>query len=78
VIVSDLRRSWIAAAGIWLASFPLRFHPVSRHDGLTSVLRGFAGDELHDLVDSAVGTTPQVRHRPGFRTTAAWTPRHPS
>ncbi|HYU54329.1 MAG TPA: methyltransferase domain-containing protein, partial [Gemmatimonadaceae bacterium] len=33
VIVSDLRRSWIAAAGLWLASFPLRFHAVSRHDG---------------------------------------------
>jgi len=78
VIVSELRRSWVAAAGIWLASFPLRFHPVSRHDGMTSVLRGFAGDELHDLVDSAVGASPHVRRRPGFRTTAAWTPRHSS
>ena len=76
VIVSDLRRSWVAAAGIWLVSFPLRFHSVSRHDGMTSVLRGFAGDELHDLVDSAVGASPRVRRRPGFRMTASWTPSH--
>jgi SAM-dependent methyltransferase len=41
VVVSDLRRSWIAAAGLWLFSFPLRFHAVSRHDGVVSVLRGF-------------------------------------
>src|SRR5512142_1858426 len=29
VIVSDLRRSWLAAVGIWLMSFPLGFHPIS-------------------------------------------------
>jgi len=33
VIVADLQRSRLAAAGIWLASFLLAFHPVSRHDG---------------------------------------------
>jgi 2-polyprenyl-3-methyl-5-hydroxy-6-metoxy-1,4-benzoquinol methylase len=74
VIVSDLRRSWLAAAGIWLASFPLRFHPVSRHDGVVSVLRGFTGDELRHLVRAAVHQTPSVRNHLGFRTTAAWTP----
>ncbi|HEX6966686.1 MAG TPA: methyltransferase domain-containing protein [Gemmatimonadaceae bacterium] len=74
VIVSDLRRSWLAAAGIWLASFPLRFHPASRHDGVVSVLRGFTRRELRDLVHSAVGCEPDVRHHAGFRTTAVWTP----
>ena len=39
VIISDLRRSWVAAAGFWLVSFPLGFHPVTRHDGVVSVLR---------------------------------------
>jgi ubiquinone/menaquinone biosynthesis C-methylase UbiE len=75
VIVSDIRRSWLAAAGIWLASFPLRFHPVSRHDGVLSVLRGFTPAELRQLVDEAVQKTPDARRRLGFRTTASWNPR---
>src|SRR4051812_35357650 len=36
VIVSDLRRSWLAAGGFWLVSTALRFHPVTRHDGVVS------------------------------------------
>lgn len=74
VIVSDIRRSWLAVAGIWLASWPLRFHPVSRHDGVVSVLRGFTVDELRAFVHSAIGVTPRVRLRRGFRVTAAWEP----
>ena len=74
VIVSDLRRSWLAAAGIWLASFPLGFHPVSRHDGVLSVLRGFTGNELGSHVIHAIGRAPTVRQRLGWRVTAAWTP----
>jgi SAM-dependent methyltransferase len=74
VIVSDIRRSWVAAAGIWLASWPLRFHPVSRHDGVVSVLRGFTVDELAGVVGAAVGVTPRVRRHRGFRVTASWTP----
>jgi hypothetical protein len=73
VVVSDLRRSWLAAAGFWLASFPLRFHPVTRHDGVVSVLRGFTAAELRHLITSATGTTPVVRRSPGFRLTATWT-----
>jgi SAM-dependent methyltransferase len=75
VIVSDIRRSWLAAAGIWLASYPLRFHPVSRHDGVVSVLRGFTPGELRVLVQNATHQTPVARSRLGFRTTASWTPR---
>jgi 2-polyprenyl-3-methyl-5-hydroxy-6-metoxy-1,4-benzoquinol methylase len=75
VIVSDLRRSWAAAAGIWLASFPLRFHPVSRHDGVVSVLRGFTPRELHDHVRMSTGATPVVRRHMGWRVTASWSPR---
>lgn len=74
VIVSDLRRSYLAAGGIWLASFPLRFHPVSRHDGMQSVLRGFTPDELRDHVRRATSQTPVVRRRAGWRVTASWTP----
>src|SRR3569833_3191682 len=63
VIISDLRRSWIAAAGFWLVSFPLRFHRVTRHDGVLSVLRGFTTAELQRLVKTATGASPIVeRH----------------
>jgi len=74
VIVSDLRRSWLAAAGIWLASYPLHFHPVSRHDGVVSVMRGFTARELRAAVHDAVGSPPEVRHRLGWRLTASWQP----
>ncbi len=74
VVVADLRRSWAAAAGIWASSFALGFHPVSRHDGVLSVLRGYRRAELRALVAQAVGITPEVRDRPGFRVTAAWVP----
>jgi hypothetical protein len=76
VIVSDLRRSWIAAAGLWLVSFPLRFHAVSRHDGVISVLRGFTPGELVDTVNDAIARKPVVRRRRGFRVTASWAPAH--
>lgn len=75
VIVSDIRRSWLAAAGLWLASFPLRFHAVSRHDGVVSVLRGFTPDELVDTVREAVARKPSVRRRRLFRVTTSWAPR---
>ena len=74
VIVSDIRRSWLAVAGIWLASWPLRFHPVSRHDGVVSVLRGFTPEELRALVHAALGVTPRVRRHRGFRVAASWGP----
>lgn len=77
VIVSDLRRSWLAAAGIWIASFPLGFHPISRHDGLVSVLRGYTPDELRDIITGAVGGTPVMRRHLGWRITATWRPAIP-
>lgn len=74
-IVSDLRRSWIAASGFWLVSFPMRFHRITRHDGVVSVLRGFTADELRQLIADATGCTAVVRRRLGFRLTARWRPR---
>lgn len=74
VVISDLRRSWSAAAGFWLASFPLRFHPVTRHDGVVSVMRGFTPNELADTIQDAVGLRPQINRRLGFRLTTHWTP----
>lgn len=73
-IVHELRRSRIAAAGIWALSFPMRFHPVSRHDGVTSVLRGFTRDELRSLVYDSTGAHPRVSRHLGFRLVGAWAP----
>jgi SAM-dependent methyltransferase len=71
-IVGDIRRSRVAAIGLWLASFLLRFHPVSRHDGVASVRRGFTSRELAALGSSALGHGVIVRRHPGFRLTASW------
>jgi SAM-dependent methyltransferase len=75
VVVSDLRRSWLAAAGFWLVSFPMRFHAVTRHDGVVSVLRGFTVAELHGIIRAGAGVSPVVTRRLGYRLTARWTPR---
>ncbi|HTK50445.1 MAG TPA: methyltransferase domain-containing protein [Gemmatimonadaceae bacterium] len=74
VIISDLRRSWFAAAGLWLASFPLGFHPVSRHDGVVSIMRGYTRDELRRLVQASTGRAPNVKRHIGWRVTATWRP----
>jgi SAM-dependent methyltransferase len=74
VIISDLRRSWVAATGFTLAAFALRFHPITRHDGRISVLRGFTEGELGGMVVSATGVQPAIRRRFGYRLTASWTP----
>jgi SAM-dependent methyltransferase len=74
VIVSDIRRSWIAAAGFWLVAWPLGFHRVTRHDGVISVLRGFTPHELSAHVSGATGRTATVRRQLGFRVTATWAP----
>ncbi len=74
VIVADLRRSYVAAAGFWLASWPLRFSPITRHDGVLSVFRGFVPDELASLVTRATGVVAHVRRRFGWRVVSSWTP----
>lgn len=75
VVIADLRRSWLAAGGFWLASFPLGFHPVTRHDGVLSVFRGFTAVELREAVRLATGITPRIERKLGFRLTASWHPR---
>jgi ubiquinone/menaquinone biosynthesis C-methylase UbiE len=75
VVISDLRRSWLAAGGLWLASFVLGFTSVSRHDGVVSVMRGFMPQELSRLVESATGRPNAARRRLGFRLTTSWKPR---
>jgi SAM-dependent methyltransferase len=73
VVIADLRRSVLAAAGFFLASFALRVQPVTRRDGVISVFRGFSAAELANLCRAA-GVEPEVRRHPLFRLTAAWRP----
>ncbi|HKP15297.1 MAG TPA: methyltransferase domain-containing protein, partial [Gemmatimonadaceae bacterium] len=75
VIVADLRRSFVAAFGFWIVSWPLGFHRVTRHDGFVSVLRGFTVDEIAQHVLAATGQRAEVRKHLGFRITATWRPR---
>ena len=72
VIISDLNRSWFAASGFWLASTGLGMHPITRHDGVTSVLRGFTSGELEDLVREVTGVTPAIRRGVFWRLSATW------
>ena len=71
VVVADILKDKAAAVGIWLVSFALAFHPVSRHDGVVSVRRSFTSEELHDILADA-GIAVEVRRRPGYRLVAAW------
>ena len=72
VVIADLRRSWLAIGGLLLASFALRFHPVSRHDGIVSILRGYTAPELRSMVARVTGVRPAVRYGLGWRVTAVW------
>ena len=73
VVVSDIHRSAIAAAGLWLASFPMRFHPATRRDGVISIFRGFSSRELREVCAGA-GIDARVKRHPGWCLTAAWRP----
>jgi SAM-dependent methyltransferase len=71
VVIADLRRSVLAAASLFLVSFPLRFHPTTRRDGVISVFRGFTVAELGALCRAA-GVDADIRRHAGFRVSAAW------
>lgn len=74
VIVSDLRRSWVAVSGFWLVAWLLGFHAVSRHDGVVSVLRGFTDGDLAAYVQRSTGRIATIRRHLGYRLTATWSP----
>lgn len=75
VIIADLRRHPFAVGGIWLAARVLRFHPVSRHDGVLSVRRGYTASELAELL-AAAAIEGTVYRRPGYRLVAVWPTSH--
>jgi SAM-dependent methyltransferase len=74
VIIGDLLRSRVAGTLFWAAATALGFHPVTRHDGLVSIGRGFTTSDLQASIVAALGHGACVRTRPGWRVTATWTP----
>lgn len=76
VVIADIHRSALAAAGIWLAGHLLRFHPATRRDSVISVFRGFSRPEL-ERACAAAGVRATVKSHPGYCLTAAWRPAAP-
>ena len=73
VIVADLRRSRAALASFAVGSRLMRFDPLTRADGRTSIRRGFSTLELESLLRRA-GVAAAVRRSPGWRLVAVWRP----
>ena len=73
VVLADLRRSRLAMAGMWLASFPLGMGRTTRRDAVVSLRRGYTMREFDEMLGDA-GVTARAQYRPGFRIVAAWEP----
>lgn len=73
VVLADLRRSRVAMAGVWAASVGLGMSPVTRHDAVTSLRRGYTRAEFDVMLHEA-GVSAPAHDRPGFRIVASWSP----
>lgn len=71
VVIADLRRTRVAMAAVWLVSFPLGLHPVTRRDAVLSLRRGYTGAELDAILRSA-GVSPVIWRSPIARLVAVW------
>lgn len=71
VLIADLRRSTVARLGFAVAARALRFDPMTRHDGDTSIQRGYSARSLEHLLARA-GIPARVARRPGWRLVSVW------
>lgn len=53
VLVSDLRRGWLATLGVYLLTVVIFREPMTRYDARLSVARAFSSEELSDLASQA-------------------------
>lgn len=74
VIMVDLRRSRMAAAGFKIGSRILGFAPVTIDDGLTSIERGLTTNEARAMLADA-GVSAVVTRVAPYRLIATWSPR---
>lgn len=71
VLIADLRRSPVARVLFAMASRLLRFDPMTRQDGDTSIRRGFSVRSLEQSLERA-GMPARVIRRPGWRLASVW------
>ncbi|HEU4524115.1 MAG TPA: methyltransferase domain-containing protein [Gemmatimonadales bacterium] len=71
VVVADLRRGRLAPLAFRVGAAALRFDPITKADGLTSIRRGYTAGELRELLLVA-GIHAEVAQRPGYRLVATW------
>ncbi len=71
VLVADLERGWLAAAGVWLMTAVLYREPMTKFDARLSVQRAFSFGELSDLARRAGWTGFQQARFPVARQ-AVW------
>jgi SAM-dependent methyltransferase len=71
VIVADLRRGRLGPLAFWVGARALRFDPMTRADGMTSLRRGYTLAELRRLL-AAAGINATIERRPGYRLVASW------
>jgi SAM-dependent methyltransferase len=71
VIVADLRRGPLGPLAFWVGARALRFDPMTRADGMTSLRRGYTLAELRRLL-AAAGIKATIERRPGYRLVASW------
>ncbi|NJK91561.1 MAG: methyltransferase domain-containing protein [Blastochloris sp.] len=67
VFVTDLERSSLGYAGVWLLVHLWLRHPMTRHDALLSVRRSFTAPELRSLAQRAHWPSFQHRSLPWHR-----------
>jgi SAM-dependent methyltransferase len=71
VVVADLRRGRLGPLVFWVGARALRFDPMTRADGMTSIRRGYTPEELRRLL-AAAGIEATIDRRPGYRLVASW------
>lgn len=76
VLVSDLRRGWVAKVGVVLLTTVLFREPMTRNDARISVARAFSFRELDELAHSA-GWSDYGHRRFRFARQAIWLERPP-
>ena len=71
VLVSDLRRSWMATIGVHLLTATMFREPMSKHDARLSIARAFSFSELNQLAQRAGWTNFGLKTFP-FARQAIW------
>jgi hypothetical protein len=72
-VIADLHRTLPAMVAMWMVSFPMRLHPVTHHDAVLSLQRGYTKAELTAVLREA-GVVTVVSRKPIARLVAVWRP----